>query len=158
MAKLLNSSQLQCNNRVTMTYFIKNGIETEISGVIKSIMDMHPNQQVYIGISCHPCGRYTGDYDRTTSLPTGFEIEVKHGEIDKPILEAHMYTYNNMYVIFSCNTLERIRELEIEAIECTKDYNIKQYINGNAGGGGRNAETESDTYFLYVCTSTNMLS
>ena len=154
MAKIDNSSQRSCNKNVQMFHFIQDGNEAEICSTIQSIMEKHNHQKIYIGISCHPCGRYTGDYAGTTALPRDYQMEVNHEEINANILEAaHESTYNNMYVIFSHNNLERIRKLETEAIECVKNHNIKQSANRNDGGGGRDAETVSDTYFLYVCTS-----
>lgn len=150
--------QHDCNKDVSGLYYINSpDLNTDdICEKICSAIDYHDPKMVYIGITHHPCGRFTNSYDSTTPLPTKMNFEFEY-ESDMTSIDeaAHCILYETMYVICSLSVLELMRELEIDIIEKINKLRPGKLSNGNKGGGGH--LPKSDLYFLYICIKKPIL-
>jgi hypothetical protein len=157
----VNMSQFLCLTKIEDDFFTSKipGKPEDICEIVQKVIDRHPNQVIYVGITYHPCGRYTGNYKGTQPLPPKFNISYKFGEVtnEELLLESpHKHFYNKMYVIFSHPDLEKIVKLEKQAIECARNLAQGRVNNGSKGGEGN--FPESELYFLYICVSSIVTS
>lgn len=153
MGKKTETQQELCDRSVDMSCFTRE--VQDICPIIRGLMDKHSRYKVYVGITVHPCRRYTGSAS-TTALPTGYAIGGDYVQVEDLILESpHKLRYEKMYVLSSSTNLEAIRNMEIQAIACAMNYRLQQVDNKNPGGEGPDAE--SNVYYLYLCISYVML-
>lgn len=154
-------TQLLCDGAVSFEYF--NGFETPCSEAIirdklHLIMSNYPNKRIYIGITHHLCGRYTGNYE-LSPLPTQYKRYIYHYYPDAQLIEevAHVSDYEKLFAICVARDKDSIRASEKDAIRVGKEIsgtnNNKQNIIINDTEGGNGNLCPSDYYFLYVCIS-----
>lgn len=153
-----NRPQVECNKGVTDEYYIGKVLSTSDSQVfsnIEKILESVEPKRVYIGITSHPCGRFTGYYEATTSVPTYIGTSEKEGIVEDSINEAaHIMKYSRMYLICCSDDVEYMRELEQKVIEHCREKYPEQIINDSDGGEGN---FKLDMVYLYVCISNEIL-
>ncbi|MES2557207.1 MAG: hypothetical protein V4604_13710 [Bacteroidota bacterium] len=144
-----------CNRNVLTTYYIGNGKgrEVEIVETIQRIIDDNEPHKAYIGVTHHPCGRFTGYYWPEKPLPLGAQMQYNYDKDEYLAEDAHGLFYKTMFLVCYLHDLEALNALEIQTIAEIRKTRVGRLNNSDDGGG---YATKSDVYFLYICIS-NML-
>lgn len=152
--------QRECNKNVTDEYFVgitpQKSNEEQIIKHISQIAEKHVPSGIYIGISGHPCGRFTGFYESTTPVPPNLmNYQYKNPEkIQDSIDEAaHCFQYSHMYLICRSTDKEYMKDLEQRMIEFVKEKYPEQVKNIAPGGEG---DIQLEMIYLYVCISNQI--
>lgn len=150
-------NQVQCNKAVRDTYYDGNNADINVWKKIADIFHDFPNQNIYLGITHHPCGRFTGDYD-CMHLPVQFK-DYESEKYVPPVNESgpHSVLYTTMFLLCSSSSIEKIKKLEIEVIKQARIYFPKRLGNSEKSGGGEGDFPKSNYYFLYACISFEIL-
>lgn len=151
-------AQFRCDNNVLTDYFAGVGMicnEASLRTIISKLMQDIPDRNVYIGVTHHPCGRFSGSYSKTAYLPADLPYEYSFSE--NMIQErAHYLDYDRMYLICYTQDKQQIFDNESLAISIAKEIDVTRVENTTAGGNGK--VTGSEIYWLYVCISNKILS
>lgn len=150
--------QNECNQHLSDQYFIGNNVDFDLVWPkVAEIFHNYPKQKIYIGITHHPCGRFTGDYG-TLHLPSKFELKYESNERGRSIDEqAHSNLYSKMFLICSNNSLKKIQDIEIKTLEYARKYFPDRVDNSSQSGGGEGNIPESEYYFFYACISLTLM-
>lgn len=146
-------AQLECDKSVFGEFYNNSTALTkeDISAIILQVMEINSLGEVYIGISHHPCGRFTGRYTESLPVPTGIKFFENIDEPEELNERAHKYDYEEMHIICSIHGMEAIRQMEIDVIDQLRKMNPNYVINTKKGGNGNLVEAE--IYYLYICFS-----
>ena len=155
MAKTeMSSAQLECNAKVSGRFFsgVGNSCTPEnLTTLINRLMKELPDDYVYVGVTHHPCGRFSGK-DGTTPLPNHFRFIKEYYTEDALITERlHNEDYDMMYLICYTDNKARAFFYETSAIKIARSIDNARVLNGTAGGNGN--MPESDYYWVYICTT-----
>lgn len=146
-------SQIVCDAKVDVFYLINDTKFLPVFIQVCEIAEKYQDKGLYIGISHHPCGRFTGDY-LTNHLPTFCDIKYESEQYLPVITEiAHKERFSRMYLISYCDNYEIISELEKKVLAVGKQEYPNRILNDENSKGGEGRQVNSDLYFLYVCTS-----
>ena len=119
----------------------------EIVQRINQLINKYGPTNVYIGKTCNPLGRMTGDYNISESteeeLPENFEA-APH---DVPHLENE---YGKMFIIYETSELKEILKLEKDLI---REFENRTRNGAKGGEGG----TGSPPWYIYLVVQESAL-
>jgi len=121
------------------------GIPVKIERVIRKYGD----GQTYIGKTCNPNGRMTGDYSLSESVDSSGETPEDYDA--EPHDKSHDKNgYGKMFILFESDGLDEILDFEKKYVDFFKG----RIRNRVAGGGGRHGDAP---YYLYIIVQDEAL-
>lgn len=155
MKYLKQKEQLLCDRYVLLDYYDAHDNQCSnklIAHKIEQIMNDYPAKNVYIGVTHHPCQRFTGDKENTTPLPSSLNFNYEFGDEELITEEAHNESYEKMFLICYRRSKKMAFSVETLAIKIAREIDAGRVKNSSKGGNGNLAESEY--YWLYVCISS----
>lgn len=117
---------------------------------IKNLINLYGEDKIYIGKTCNPFGRMTGNYrlsesvDESSENPEDYDTEPPHN------VPHDQSGYGKMFIIYETENPHKINELEKQLIV---EFNEKTR-NRVGGGGGRPGHAP---YYIYVVVQEDVL-